>query len=280
MQSNGQATWQEVAQSGVVMGVVKSNFLFAVLVVNLPTSFKTMASHLAKSFLQGYHIDWVLRTCEEDSDIGGYDFKRTEVKGFLKFNPADDILDFEERTVGVIEIVKYHLHYIGNHAGGRNALRDLMEMEDDDDILDTILLDFRLKKETMGDLIIIEKVEIEENHRGKYLGLWLVEAADAVINSYMSLCVLYPRPLYKRNMMAWSIEEKRLQESEFRKGKEKLQRYFSRLGFKSHGRDFMIRWNGYVHPSLDNALSSRGEAQHCAVRKKLSEPSGKINMKE
>ena len=35
--------------------------------------------------LSHYHVDWSMQTCGEDYHMGGYDFKRSNVKGKLMF---------------------------------------------------------------------------------------------------------------------------------------------------------------------------------------------------
>lgn len=48
---------------------------------------------------------------------------------------------------------------------------------------------------TIGDLLVIERVVVDAAHRGHGLALFMIEAADSVINGNMSACIVKPFPL-------------------------------------------------------------------------------------
>lgn len=122
---------------------------------------------------------------------------------------------------------------------------------------------------TQGSILYIDKIVVEESFRGLGLGLFLLDHADKVINSSMSLCLLIPYPLqYEGNQNhPWDsfrrcdvgtippeiAAAKSAFEAAFKPSVEKLRQLYALLGFRTlkHGKnEFMGRWNGYVSPSI------------------------------
>lgn len=119
---------------------------------------------------------------------------------------------------------------------------------------------------TSGDVLYIERVDVDEAYRGLGLGLFLIDMADRVINSYMSLCLMIPYPLQwlRRERRAWEqystspvsaeLEEARIQDvAQFEAAQAKIAAHYKLLGFRrlKHGEtEFMGRWNGEMLPRI------------------------------
>jgi hypothetical protein len=76
------------------------------------------------------------------------------------------------------------------------------------------------------------------------LGLFMIEAADAVINGQMSLCVIKPFPL--------QYEEQGPDPVLPPAAEAKLRAHYTRIGFAPcpNGSKWMMRWNGRQHPDI------------------------------
>jgi hypothetical protein len=89
-------------------------------------------------------------------------------------------------------------------------------------------------------------MSIDEEHRGRGLGLWMISIADAMYNSEMSLCILKPFPLQHERVDDSSAAAK----ARFRVDLAKLSAYYERIGLKAWNHSWLYRWNGYEHPRL------------------------------
>ncbi|GMI36664.1 hypothetical protein TrCOL_g9964 [Triparma columacea] len=103
---------------------------------------------------------------------------------------------------------------------------------------------------TQGDILYVSKVKVKEEYRGMGLGLFLLDAADKQLNSYMSLTLLVPFPLVYD-------ENRRMDRSNLKADMKRLAAYYGRLGFgslgwpESSGSWFVARWNGYNKPKIE-----------------------------
>lgn len=132
----------------------------------------------------------------------------------------------------------------------------------------------------MGDLQVINRVVVDPAHRGHELGLFMIEAADAVVNSHMSAHIIkpfllqfeqrdscsydFPEPPGKTEGFAVSVAPHpareaaklaRQEQATLHTGKTKIRAHYAKLGFKMHGStEYMLQWNGFRRPSLDEAM--------------------------
>jgi hypothetical protein len=186
-----------------------------------------------------YSIQWSSVTQGEDYELGGMDDKRLVVRGSLMF--CEDMLeDEEEKKVGFINIVKFRrdvgadLHdVLDEKQSWYDAWPILNEMEEEDGEI------------SQGTILLIERMSIDEEHRGRGLGLWMISIADAMHNSEMSLCILKPFPLQHEHDSSAAAQAR------FRADQAKLSAYYERIGLKAwKAHPWLYRWNGYIHPRL------------------------------
>ena len=217
--------------------------------------------------LENYSIDWSMRTCGEDPHIADEDFKRVEVKGKLIFNDEEEWGD-DEVEVGSISLTQYRMHYIGNNRFSAFEVFD--ETQEGFDVYEAIIREGMEgdEEEFAGDIQVINRVEVKPAHRGHGLALFMIEAADSVINGHMSLCILKPFPLqFQKSRVASELsysygypmpppssteaEQQAAQDAAM----EKIKAHYARLGFHEEG-EYMVRWNGYTphRPSLEQAM--------------------------
>jgi len=216
--------------------------------------------------LDNYSIRWSMETTGRDHEHGGNDFKRIEVTGKLMFEEPDGESDKEE--VGTIKATQYRLHYIGNTGADAFEIFDTTQegMEVYNAVVGPLMDDFG--EEMQGDALVIELIEITPAHRGHRLGLFMIEAADTVINGNMSACIIKPFPLQFEGgtnthgfpappgQSDSESNNRPSRQEALEAAKAKLRAFYCRLGFHQHDRTaYMIRWNGYNHPSLDNAMA-------------------------
>jgi GNAT superfamily N-acetyltransferase len=208
-----------------------------------------------------YSIDWTAKTQGEDYHLGGFDFKRLHYKASLRFTVNEETQ--EDVEVGTMTCVKLNLHWIGNNGFEE---RDVLDEEGSWFEIRAALKKLR-KDEATNAALIIERMTIAEEHRGHGLGLFLIEAADSVVNGGMSLCFVKPFPL--------QYEELGADQGLFPAAENKLRAYYARLGFDAapDGSKWMVRWNGAVHPSLETAMSKEASA-HVEAPSPVSPRSG------
>jgi GNAT superfamily N-acetyltransferase len=215
-----------------------------------------------------YRIEWSMRTEGSDYENDGQDFKRCRVTGQLIFL-HNECSDFDASVVGSISVTQYRMAYIDN--SGADAFYIFDETEYGSRLYTAIVREARedWEREDMeGDLQVIEELVLDPAHRGHGLGLFLIEAADCVINGHSSTQIIQPFPLqfqcrstsYGLNVGfseppgdAGSTERK----NAFEAARAKISAYYSRLGFRAEGETaYMLRWSGSKNPSLEEALSA------------------------
>ena len=215
---------------------------------------------------ENYLIDWSMRTHGEDSHIGGKDFKRVEVKGKLIFNEGECGDDGVE--VGSISLTQYRMQYIRNNR--ISAFEVFDETQEGCDVYEAIVRegleggdgDFE------GDIQVINRVEVKPAHRGHGLALFMIEAADSVINGDTSLCILKPFPLQFEKRMTkessssygYALPPPSSTEDERQAAQDaamkKIKAYYARLGFEGKG-EYMRRWNGWGDfPTIEQAMQN------------------------
>ena len=145
-------------------------------------------------------------------------------------------------------------HLVTNMRTGEN-------LEDEDDVVDLdtkIVLKMddnfvndvgSMSKITKGDILYVNKIEIDKAYRGMGLGLYLLDAAERQINSPLSLTLLIPFPL----MYTGAGSEPNVDSSKLQAEKRRLAKYYALLGFKELGwvgtnSWFMGKWNGFYQP--------------------------------
>ena len=201
-----------------------------------------------------YFIEWKSRTFGNDPHMGGEDFCRLRVTGTLFWRPNDENWDVVQE-VGKIVAVKFNSHYIGNN--GVNQFDVYDETQEWHDMYVNVIQpreeDF--DEDLSGNLLYIQTHEIRPAHRGHGLGRWLLEAADAVQNAQMSICVLKPFPLQfeAAELHSWPnygfpappAAGTAARQAALDAAKARLVNYYSQLGFHQHNQGpFFTRWNG------------------------------------
>jgi len=125
-----------------------------------------------------------------------------------------------------------------------------------------------LIKEGQGGLRLFERMVVALAHRGHGLGLFIIEAADTVINGHMSAQIVKPFPLQFESNAGFGFPAQTSEsygfpdppgeteglETAFLDAQAKICSYYARLGFQKHGNQFMLRWNGYKNPPLRQAM--------------------------
>ena len=206
--------------------------------------------------LSNYHIEWSMRTEGEDYYYGGHDFKRSIVTGKLVFGNGCD--DKDEEEAGLIFVTQYRMHYMGNNGINKAIIFD--ETQEGMDLYQAVIADADdgFEEEFQGDLQVVERMLVYPAHRGHGLGLFMLEAADNVINGHMSLQVLKPYPLqFERDDKDYGFPTPPGggREKAVKAACAKITAYYGRLGFAAKGQTgYMLRWNGFQLPSLSQAM--------------------------
>jgi hypothetical protein len=224
--------------------------------------------------LDHYHIDWSIRTEGSDPEHGGHDFKRSRVTGKLVFTTPSKLVfsaealeeECETEVAGSICMTQYRMHYMCNN--GINKFQIFDETQEGMEVYQSVVegLEDSCDDVAQGDIQVIERVVTDPAHRGHGLGLFMIEAADTVINGHMSAQILKPFPLQfersgtKKDYYGFPeppggpTEER---EAALAAAQAKIGAHYGRLGFKRVGETgFMLRWNGFQQPSLDQARRS------------------------
>ena len=145
--------------------------------------------------LDRYSIEWSMRTDGADT----YLLARTEVKGKLVFSVEPDNGDAEtEVEVGSITATQYRMHHICNTCGGIQRMFGLFdETQEGMDLYVAVVKSWEdgFAEEMQGDLQLINRMVVDPAHRGHGLGLFMLEAADVVVNGHMSAQIMKPFPL-------------------------------------------------------------------------------------
>lgn len=203
--------------------------------------------------LSDYHINWSICTYGTDYHMDGHDFKRSNMTGELMFNGEPP--DVEGTQVGFIAVTQYRMRYIADN--GIN-MREVFDEDDDAyNVYEAIAsrwddLCFEADEDTSAsDLQLVERVTVDPAHRGHGLGLFMIEAANKVLNGHLSAQVIHPFPL--------QYEHGEPHDEAFAPSIAKLRNHYGRLGFELvQNTEFMLRWNGaHGQPSLDQAMPAR-----------------------
>lgn len=167
------------------------------------------------------------------------------------------------------------MHYMGNNGVDKFEVFDTTQegMEVYNAVVHSAEEDF--DEEMQGDVLVVERMVVTPAHRGHRLGLFMIEAADTVINGHMSACIIKPYPLQFEGGESYGFplspelesmrfplppesESMQTYERAFEAARAQLITYYSRLGFHQHENTrYMIRWNGYNHPDLDRAMKGK-----------------------
>jgi len=210
--------------------------------------------------LERYFIEWSIRThFVEDSR-----FARNEVRGKLICAP-DEEWDGEgdgDIQVGSITATQYRMHYMASNLNEFDVFDESDEgAEVYEAVVDGRFACMHMDEVLQGDLQVIERMEVHPAHRGLGLGLFMIEAADHVINGHCSAQVIKPFPLQfeQRNRRygfpAPPQPTDRTHNAMFTAARDKLRAHYASLGFKVHrSTQYMLRWNGYQNPNLSDAM--------------------------
>ena len=182
--------------------------------------------------------------------------------------------DYEEyKAVGEIKVTQYRMHYIENNGVNKFELFD--ETNEGLELYQTVIkpmLDSDWLDETLqGDLQLVTHLAVDSAHRGHGLGLFMLEAADNVINGHMSAQAIKPWPLQfdlilgRSNNFGFPDPDPSYfagnglsgdAKVAFDAARAKISAYYSRLGFKQITGDWMFRWNGRANPTLSQAMAA------------------------
>ena len=209
--------------------------------------------------LSHYRVDWSMQTCGEDYHMGGYDFKRSNVKGKLMFTYSEDGYEEDGTQVGFIEVTQYRMGYIENNHVDKPTLFD--ETQEAHELYERIVKKQEDELLEGGDLQLVNRMEVDPAHRGHGLGLFMIEAADHVLNGHMSSQVIKPFPLQFEGgdfgfppPPAEAGEERR---RALAAARAKISAYYDRIGFTQvDGTEFMHRSNIYQSPPLRVAMDT------------------------
>ncbi|KAF0694327.1 Aste57867_14780 [Aphanomyces stellatus] len=118
---------------------------------------------------------------------------------------------------------------------------------------------------TGGDVLYVDEVKILPPFRKCGFGLLLVERADHLLNSHLSMCLLNPRPLLQENDGTSEMKKAALEVAT-----AKIERYFQLLGFERlqvGSSQYLARWNGSYHPTVcvNAAGAVTGIRQHLGL---------------
>ena len=203
--------------------------------------------------LSFYHINWSICTYGKDYHMDGPDFKRSNMTGKLMFNGEPP--DVQGTEVGFIAVTQYRMHYITD-----NEI-DMLEVFDETDEAYNAYTAIVSRWDNLcfeadesngdSDLQVVERVTVDPAHRGHGLGLFMIEAANKVLNGHLSAQVIHPFPL--------QYEHGERHDEAFAPSLAKLRNHYGRLGFEPvENTEFMLRWNGaHGQPSLDQAMPAR-----------------------
>ena len=197
--------------------------------------------------LSSYHINWSICTYGEDYHMDGPDFKRSNMTGKLMFNGEPP--DVQGTEVGFIAVTQYRMHYITDNGIDMREVFD--ETDEAYDAYTAIVSRWDHLAEGGGDLQVVERVTVDPAHRGHGLGLFMIEAANKVLNGHLSAQVIHPSPL--------QYEHGEPLDEAFAASQAKLRNHYGRLGFEPvENTEYMLRWNGaHGQPSLDQAMPAR-----------------------
>ena len=210
--------------------------------------------------LSHYRVDWSMQTCGEDYHMGGYDFKRSNVKGKLMFTYSEDGYEEDGTQVGFIEVTQYRMGYLVNNDIDMLMLFD--ETSQGYELYEAVVKDQEF--DLSGDLQHVERMGVDPAHRGLGLGLFMIEAADHVINGQMSTQVIKPFPLQfeggpgKNDYGFAPPPTDGSRGSALAAARAKIRDHYGKLGFKLvENTEFMLRSNVYCTPSLRQAMAQR-----------------------
>ena len=193
-------------------------------------------------------MEWSM-TSSLDSRTSMEDIGVDRWYGKLKYHSMED-----DKTIGRIECTKLDLRgsvrpsdwfeVFDCHSDELQALHS--EAFDEDEIrYDNITNDVGDASEiSQGTKLYIDRIIITDSaFRGLGLGLFMLDEADRKINDRMSLCILCPASV-DQDGQADKLDK------EWKEAHQKLRKYYGLLGFRSLGKTYVARWNGYLHPPL------------------------------
>lgn len=217
--------------------------------------------------LDNYSIEWSMQTSSFSEHSRAHDFCRTAVKGKLIFSGGGE---GDETEVGSMSATQYRMHYMGNRFIDKFEVFD--ETSEGGELYTEVVrdLDEGCTDEGQGDVQVIERMVVDPAHRGHRLGLFMIEAANEVINGHMSVQIVNPFPLQFETDAAKQLwgrcgfpeppgetegDAHPGRQAAFTDARARLSTYYARLGFKTQGTtQFMLRWNGCQNPPLDQAM--------------------------
>ena len=210
---------------------------------------------------ESYCIDWSSRTeWESHSTLEGPDFDRTVWTGKLMLRNLETEMEEDEMQVGRIVatwVDKHTVHGVDLH----ELLDETAELQELIPLLETI----EGEDIGQGTMLYINRIVIDREHRGKGLALWLIAAADKLLNDHMSLSVICPHPLNDNGTVPWDADD-----AVVVAGRAKLAAYYGRLGFKpwAESSDLLVRWNGSDVPQHRAAMDpSRDVEKELALQR-------------
>lgn len=216
--------------------------------------------------LRHYHIDWSMRTEGWDGESGGHDFKRIDATGTLVFTAECYEEDTEVDTkVGTIRLTQYRMGYMADHCSPGLVHQIFDTTQEGLDAYEAVVRPLRdeFAESMQGDVQIVERVVVDRAHRGYGLALFMLEAADTVINGCMSAQILKPFPLqFERRGETYGFapppppgtaEHAQAEKAAL----AKVTAHYEKLGFEEHdGSGFFLRWSGYRSPPLAQAMGT------------------------
>jgi len=220
--------------------------------------------------LDRYSIEWSMRTDGAEFNLGVASTKLTGRLVFSGDGDGDGDDETVETQVGSIAATQYRMHHMGNT--GVNKLRVFDETQEGLELYEEVVKgwDDGCVEEMQGDLQVINRMVVDPAHRGHGLGLFMIEAADIVVNGYMSAQILKPYPLQFEGHIRYGssssygfpeppgkneMSPHSTREAAFANAQAKIRAYYTKLGFEIHdSTEYMLRWNGCQHPSLDKAM--------------------------
>ena len=107
-----------------------------------------------------------------------------------------------------------------------------------------------------GDCVFVDHLFVKKEYRGHGLGLFMIDAANNVINSPMSLTLINPFPLQHGSQYRDGLPPDCDYQAQgvFKKDEAKVRAYYKKLGFKDIGLEgqamYLGVWNGYNLPRL------------------------------
>ena len=102
---------------------------------------------------------------------------------------------------------------------------------------------------TAGNALIVDRIVVNKEHRGNGLGLIILDHLISLYGELENVVLIRPAPIDEP-----LNEESHKRDVKWLEGREKISRYWQRLGFKKHREDFMFLDTAYKRPSLEEAL--------------------------